>query len=92
MDHPKLAGAAIVLVEDEKLFKALLGDFHNDSVKLETLLCASEETQKREQTLNWAAQFSTAPESGEWATVLRDIRDSWRAVGGLMISVKRSGR
>jgi len=78
MDHPKFEGAAIAHVEDDKPFKALLGNFRKDNVKLETILCASEESQKREQTLNWATQFSLAPESGEWAAALRDIRDSWR--------------
>lgn len=79
MDHPKMEGAAIALVEDDQPFKTLLGNFRKDSVQLETMLCASEESQRREQTLNWAAQFSFAPESEEWAAALRDIRDSWRA-------------
>jgi len=79
MDHPKVESAAIAFVEDTEPFKALLGDFSKDSVKLETLLCASEESQKREQTLNWAAQLSFAPVPGEWAVALRDIRDSWQA-------------
>lgn len=78
LDSTRIDDAAITLVGDDRPFKTLVGDFREDTLRFETMLCASEESQRRDETLNWAAQFSIAPETGEWADALRNIRDSWR--------------
>jgi len=79
MDHLRVEGAAIALVESDRAFEAFLGNFRDGDVKCEPLLCPADESQRRDETLNWCVQVSMVPETSEWAVAARDIRDSLRA-------------
>ena len=79
MDHLRVEGAAIAFVENDRVFEALLGDFRDGGVRYEPLLCPADESQRRNETLNWCVQLSKMPETAEWAVAARDIRDDLRA-------------
>ncbi|MBI3897310.1 MAG: GMC family oxidoreductase [Gammaproteobacteria bacterium] len=78
MDQLRIPNAAVVEIRNPRRLRMLVGDFHEDGVRFETMVCPADSVQRQHETLNWGIEILPIAETAAWAVALRGLRQAQR--------------